>query len=72
MIQSGSLDNPSHGAVRPTAVIYVKDAIAWDVFDPALPKHQVMPPPDDVLWGKSPTVGVYQGKGKDNKAAGRG
>lgn len=35
MVQAGSLDDPS--AVTPTTVIYTKDAVAWDRFDPALP-----------------------------------
>lgn len=34
MIQAGSLDEPS--SVTPQNVIYSKDAIAWDHFDPAL------------------------------------
>lgn len=35
MIQAGSLDLPN--AVTPQNVIYSKDRVAWDHFDPALP-----------------------------------
>lgn len=35
MIQAGSLDEPD--VVTPENVIYAKDAVAWDVFDAALP-----------------------------------
>jgi len=35
MIQAGSLDDPN--VVSPTTVIYLKDATAWDRFDPDLP-----------------------------------
>lgn len=41
MVQAGSLDDPS--AVSPESVIYVKDAIAWDRFDPALPTFETLP-----------------------------
>lgn len=41
MVQAGSLDDPS--AVTPQSVIYHKDAVAWDRFDPALPKFDAMP-----------------------------
>ena len=44
MVQAGSLDNP--GAVSPENVIYMKDAVAWDFFDPALPKFEAMRPRD--------------------------
>lgn len=42
MIQAGSLDDPN--IVSPQSVIYMKDAVAWDRFDPALPKYEAMPP----------------------------
>ena len=44
MVQAGSLDDP--GAVSPENVIYMKDAVAWDFFDPALPKFEAMRPRD--------------------------
>ena len=44
MVQAGSLDDPN--AVTPQSVIYMKDAVAWDFFDPALPKFEVMEPRD--------------------------
>ena len=34
MVQAGSLDHP--GVVTPQNVIYGKDAVSWDHFDPAL------------------------------------
>lgn len=40
MIQAGSLDNPE--AIYPESVIYLKDAVAWDRFDPDLPMFQGM------------------------------
>jgi hypothetical protein len=30
--------------VSPTSVIYTKDAVAWDFFDPKLPKFEAMQP----------------------------
>jgi len=41
MIQAGSLDDP--GAISPENVIYAKDAVAWDRFDPALPRFDMLP-----------------------------
>jgi len=41
MVQVGSLDEP--GQVSPQNVIYVKDAVAWDFFDPSLPKFDGLP-----------------------------
>ena len=41
MVQAGSLDDP--GAISPESVIYVKEAIAWDRFDPALPTFETLP-----------------------------
>jgi hypothetical protein len=41
MVQAGSLDDP--GAISPESVIYVKDAVAWDRFDPALPTFETLP-----------------------------
>jgi len=45
MVQAGSLDDP--GAVTPESVIYLKDAVAWDHFDPAIPKFETMQPRDN-------------------------
>lgn len=42
MVQAGSLDDPN--AVTPESVIYVKDAVRWDRFDPALPTFPALPP----------------------------
>lgn len=42
MIQAGSLDDPNR--VNPESVIYVKDAVRWDRFDPDLPKFEAMQP----------------------------
>ncbi|MBL8551804.1 MAG: GFA family protein [Hyphomonadaceae bacterium] len=42
MVQAGSLDDPN--IVKPERVIYVKDKVAWDFFDPALPQHEAMAP----------------------------
>lgn len=42
MVQAGSLDDPN--AIAPESVIYLKDAVAWDFFDPALPKFDGMSP----------------------------
>ena len=44
MVQAGSLDEP--GSVSPENVIYMKDAVAWDYFDPDLPKFEAMRPRD--------------------------
>lgn len=41
MVQAGSLDDPNQ--VSPANVIYMKDAVRWDFFDPALPKFDAMP-----------------------------
>lgn len=40
LVQSGSLDDPN--IISPEAVIYMKDAVAWDRFDPDLPKFEAM------------------------------
>jgi len=37
MVQAGSLDDPN--VVEPQAVIYTKQAVKWDRFDPALPQY---------------------------------
>ena len=42
ILQAGSLDDPD--IVSPESVIYVKDAPAWDFFDPALPRFEAMQP----------------------------
>ncbi|MXO67017.1 GFA family protein [Altericroceibacterium endophyticum] len=44
MIQAGSLDDPAQ--IAPESVIYVKDSLAWDKFDPALPQFEALPPRD--------------------------
>ena len=41
MVQAGSLDDPNRAI--PESVIYLKDATAWDRFDPALPTFDTMP-----------------------------
>ena len=41
MVQAGSLDDPNR--ISPESVIYVKDALAWDRFDEALPRFQGLP-----------------------------
>ena len=41
MVQAGSLDDPNR--IRPESVIYVKDALAWDCFDPGLPRFEGLP-----------------------------
>lgn len=42
ILQAGSLDDP--GIVSPESVIYTKDAVSWDFFDPDLPKFEAMQP----------------------------
>ena len=41
MVQAGSLDNPNR--ITPESVIYAKEAIAWDRFDPSLPRFDGLP-----------------------------
>jgi len=41
MVQAGSLDDP--GQVTPESVIYAKDAVPWDRFDPDLPRFAALP-----------------------------
>lgn len=41
MIQAGSLDDPN--VISPESVIYVKDAVKWDRFDPLLPRFEALP-----------------------------
>jgi hypothetical protein len=41
MVQAGSLDDPDR--VTPESVIYAKDALSWDRFDPALPRFAALP-----------------------------
>ena len=41
MVQARSLDDPNQ--VTPENVIYVKDAVSWDRFDPALPRFERLP-----------------------------
>lgn len=45
MVQAGSLDDPD--VVTPCNVIYGKDAVAWDHFDPALEVFELYAPFDD-------------------------
>lgn len=42
MVQAGSLDDP--GAIAPQSVIYLRDAVSWDHFDPALPTYETKQP----------------------------
>jgi hypothetical protein len=42
MVQAGSLDDPN--GLQPQSVIYAKDAVDWDRFDPALPRFEAMQP----------------------------
>ena len=42
MVQAGSLDDPNR--IEPENVIYAKDAVRWDRFDPALPAFDRLPP----------------------------
>lgn len=44
MVQAGSLDDPSR--LQPQSVIYHKDAVPWDWFDPNLPKFDGLQPRD--------------------------
>lgn len=41
MIQAGSLDNPN--LISPQSVIYTKDKLKWDLTDPNLPHHPMLP-----------------------------
>jgi hypothetical protein len=41
MIQAGSLDDPNR--ITPESVVYAKDALAWDCFDPNLPRFEGLP-----------------------------
>jgi len=41
MVQAGSLDDPNQ--IAPQSVIYVKSALSWDRFDPALPRFEALP-----------------------------
>lgn len=45
MIQAGSLDDPD--AVEPQNVIYLKQAVRWDHFDPAIPRFEDYAPFSD-------------------------
>jgi hypothetical protein len=42
IVQAGSLDDPNR--ITPESVIYAKDAVSWDRFDPALPSFPGLPP----------------------------
>ncbi len=42
IFQAGSLDDPE--LVSPESVIYMKDAVSWDFFDPDLPKFEALQP----------------------------
>jgi hypothetical protein len=42
MIQAGSLDDPSR--LQPQSVLYYKQAMPWDWFDPNLTKFDALPP----------------------------
>jgi hypothetical protein len=41
MVQAGSLDDPNR--ISPESVVYVKDSLAWDRFDDALPRFAELP-----------------------------
>ena len=41
MVQAGSLDDPNR--ISPESVIYYKDALKWDHFDPQLPRFERLP-----------------------------
>jgi hypothetical protein len=45
MVQAGSLDDPD--VVEPSSVIYLKQAVRWDHFDPAIPRYEEYEPFDD-------------------------
>ncbi len=57
MIQAGSLDEP--GAVTPQNVIYGKDAVAWDHFDPALERFELYAPFDQKTIAAMNRDGTY-------------
>ncbi len=44
MVQAGSLDDPNR--IQPESVIYAKDRLVWDCFNPALPQFPMLPPRD--------------------------
>ncbi|NBC37422.1 Gfa-like protein [Novosphingobium sp. FSY-8] len=56
MVQAGSLDDPDD--VSPQAVIYLKQAVGWDHFDPAVPQFDHYAPMSqetlDAMVGKLP------------------
>lgn len=65
MIQAGSLDQPD--VVTPQNVIYTKDAVAWDHFDPALEKFEVYAPFDDKTMKAMNRDGSYLAERSDRK-----
>ena len=42
ILQAGSLDDPN--IISPNEIIYTKDAVKWDFFDPALPRFEALAP----------------------------
>ena len=52
MVQAGSLDDPN--LIQPENVIYAKDAVRWDRFDPALPAFERLPPREFLPEGGQP------------------
>lgn len=47
MVQAGSLDDPN--VVEPQAVIYTKQAVSWDHFDPKVPRFEDYAPPSEAM-----------------------
>jgi hypothetical protein len=41
MVQAGSLDDPNR--INPESIVYAKDALLWDRFDPQLPRFATLP-----------------------------
>jgi hypothetical protein len=41
MVQAGSLDHPDR--IAPESIVYYKDALKWDHFDPQLPRFERLP-----------------------------
>jgi hypothetical protein len=41
LVQAGSLDDPNR--ITPESVVYLKDALHWDRFDPELPRFERLP-----------------------------
>lgn len=65
MVQAGSLDAP--GAVTPQNVIYAKDAVRWDHFDPALDRFELYAPFDEATLAAMNRDGTYLGANSGRK-----